>query len=642
MGLIKGCVIHVLPFCCIESALFLSNMSMRPREAVEEASRFSLRTVFQGNGPSVRTATTTAYNMATQAPVQPQPQPQPQTAQGFAYAQPAVYDEESSRLGNAVTKLQGSYAPPPGFVNTGFKFTLPTVRVPETKASALQPMAYNTQNEGTLSAGYLTGGSGGSQAEVMRLTAVVEEMSGKLKKATEKLAKTEQSVVKGNIALNQERTASLVKIHNLSNELAATQQREAQVRAELAAVPKISDFEHERFKIQAEGAVALQSSYDLEVKKSEALAMEIEQLKEAQKHLINKHEAHANELREAHTSAIATHDALLVEHANTCAQLEELKTTTCCNGVEDGKDVQQGTIVATDENQDLVVRSLIDEIQKLKEERMQQAEETKALMKAAQEVPESEFEAKYNELLKKHEESLQTIQSMKEQHEAETETVCKLDDKIASLRSDLQCASEARDALEHAKSELEESLRSATDELKEATRPPERSAQQLSIDAAHTDAVALAEASTKAAMKNGGADHVALAKAARDRTRARRLKALSEGKPMSFQVHACNAVSLYSPPTEAQAHIEKSISQNKNIFGVAKHQQYSYNTVTGAAAMEPGMKHRMDRIVTAVGADMKTNFTEARDAWVATFDVKELRVNETQAATTTSSGSREA
>jgi hypothetical protein len=598
-------------------------MSMRPRDAVEEASRFSLRTVFQGHGSAVRAATTTPYNMATQAQVPSQP----------AHAQSTAYTEEPPRPANAAFNSQGLVISSPPLSNpNGFKFTLPNVRVAESKASALPPMAYNTHSEGTLSAGYLTGGSGGSQAEVMRLTAVVEEMSGKLKKAIEKLAKTEQSVAKGNVALNQERTASLVKIHNLSTELAASQQREVYARNELAAMPKISDFEHERFKIQAEGAVALQSSFDLEVKKSEALAWEIQQLKEAQIRIMASHEENVNELKQAHTSAIATHDALLVEHANTCAQLEELKATACCNTVTDG------TMVVTDENQDMVVRSLVDEIQKLKEERQKNSESIKAIMKEANDVPASEVEAKYNELMATHSDTLQQMTSMQQKHEAETETVCKLDECIAGLRSDLCCAAEARDSLEHAKTELEESLKKAKEQLEEATRPPERTAQQRLMDDAHTAAAAAAATSTAAAMRNGGADHVALAKAARDRTYARRMQSISEGKPTSFKLHACHDIPSYCAPTEAQVHIEKALSQNKNIFGAAKHQDYSYTMSTGSAAMDPGMKARMDRIVTAVGADMKTNFTEARDAWIATFDTKQLRVNGAQAATTTSSG----
>ena len=135
------------------------------------------------------------------------------------------------------------------------------------------PMRSTTAEAGNrmLRAGYIVGGHQGSQTEVMRLNGIVDDMQHKLKKCTDRLATTEQSVARGNAALQSERATSHARAVVLAGQVRDAQAREVSVRSEMAAMPKVSDYDNDRFAMQAQGALQLEQRYEEEVARVAAL-----------------------------------------------------------------------------------------------------------------------------------------------------------------------------------------------------------------------------------------------------------------------------------------------------------------------------------------------------------------------------------
>jgi hypothetical protein len=152
-----------------------------------------------------------------------------------------------------------------------------------------------------LQAGYITGGiTQKSDPELMRLNGIVDDLQERLKRSTERIGNAEQSVARGNAALQTERATSHARIIALAAEVKNAQQRETAVRAELAAVPKLSDMDAAKFEMQARGAVELQASYEKEVQRVEELEL-------------------------AMAEATGKHALLVDENVAMCAQLETAK-----------------------------------------------------------------------------------------------------------------------------------------------------------------------------------------------------------------------------------------------------------------------------------------------------------------------------
>lgn len=221
-------------------------MSVRPQEAAESASRFSLRQVFSSVDAS-------PASVARAAP----PPPAPPTAATFA-PPPAATIAAGALLPAAATNAAA---------NSGLKFTLPQMRGGQT-TSVLAAGHHGARN---LQAGFLSGGTPHTTQETLRLNGIIADLHAKLAASQERLATAERAVARGSKAISNERTNYTARINALSTELRMAQERETAIRAELATVPRQAAFDVERFKIQAEGAVQLQTRYDDAVLRSEEL-----------------------------------------------------------------------------------------------------------------------------------------------------------------------------------------------------------------------------------------------------------------------------------------------------------------------------------------------------------------------------------
>lgn len=190
----------------------------------------------------------------------------------------------------------------------GLKFTLPAMRVPDSEHGSV-PVKSTTAEAGNkmLRAGYIVGGGQGSQTEVLRLNGIVDDLQHKLKKCSDRLATTEQSVARGNAALQSERSTSHARMVALAGQVREAQTREAAVRAEMEAMPKVSDYDQRRFEMQAQGALQLEQRYEEEVGRVAALEEVLATLKLDQE------------------TAAAEHAALQAELEATKAELETTK-----------------------------------------------------------------------------------------------------------------------------------------------------------------------------------------------------------------------------------------------------------------------------------------------------------------------------
>lgn len=298
-------------------------MSVRATDAVEGASRFSLRNMFAG--------------FASEEDLRPTAS-QPQQAVYAPQQQAAVVIKSRS-----VVSPPLNVAPMPMLpMQTGgsIKFSLPELK----NAPARQPTTITSLSTKSLAPGYLSGGGGASESEVLRLSGAVEDLTQKLKKATEKLATTEQSVLRGNKCIQKERHLAHARIIALQSEVRAASEREAAVRIELAAIPKQTDLDAERFRIQSEGALELEAQFEkekeLRIQAEASLAQELENAAQVKRSL---------EALEGERDALkATHEALQLSHTTACEKLEKAMQSNAhdtAKQLSENLEVQTGKVV---------------------------------------------------------------------------------------------------------------------------------------------------------------------------------------------------------------------------------------------------------------------------------------------------------
>jgi len=252
-----------------------------PQEVADEASRFTLRSIFtqqqQQHGAPAAAALHAAAHEQQPPPPQP-PQPQPQQCRQLRFDLATSSQQQQPGPEAALTAAAAA---------AGFKFTLPVMR----SAGAARSGGLGGQplgGEKKLQPGYVAGGfADANHPEIMRLNSIVHELHSKLRKSSERVATAEQSVARGNAALQSERSTAHARIVALASEVKNAQHREANVRAELVAVPSV---DRAKFEMQARGAVELQASYEDELRRAEGL-------------------------QEAVDGLTAKHDAVVAEHA---------------------------------------------------------------------------------------------------------------------------------------------------------------------------------------------------------------------------------------------------------------------------------------------------------------------------------------
>lgn len=120
-------------------------------------------------------------------------------------------------------------------------------------------LAGQLESQRKIPAGYVHGGSD-NNAEIMRLTALLEDARAKIDRAHTKLTASETSVCRANNALVSERATANARLAQLSAEVRTLREAEANLKTELANTPTATQAIHdkERFKIAAEGAVRME------------------------------------------------------------------------------------------------------------------------------------------------------------------------------------------------------------------------------------------------------------------------------------------------------------------------------------------------------------------------------------------------
>lgn len=245
-------------------------MSVRPQEAAETASRFSLRSVFAG---SFEDTAESPKLHATPAPA--------------ALAAPPAQ----------VPALNIAANP-----NSNLKFTLPQMR----STAALGGAAVGEKPGRHINAGFLSGGMAQTSQETLRLNGMIADLHSKLDASAARCTEAQAAVERANKRLQNDRSSFNARITTLSNELRAAQQREAAARAELAAAPRQSALDMERFKLQAEGAVELQAKYDEAVARAQELEDLVAETNAAFIELRSKHAKLEDALVEAKMDAQQT------------------------------------------------------------------------------------------------------------------------------------------------------------------------------------------------------------------------------------------------------------------------------------------------------------------------------------------------
>ena len=251
-------------------------MSIRAEDAAAEASRFSLRTSLFGGGAPDTAPTHAMHASAGVAAVAyghiPQPHqahqqrpiaspfaPAMQTARSAAATAAApprapptlslsfnsVIGQRPGGHGNTGNTSSNAHAGTPPATQKSTQATLQAIaRIAEEhrlRAAAMGRMASAAPTTGpgassdatrTLPSGYIHGGNQriDAQAEVMRLTATVDALNGKLASQSERLQRTEASLVRANRAMTSERATSNARLLRMQNEVKDLRSKESTVR----------------------------------------------------------------------------------------------------------------------------------------------------------------------------------------------------------------------------------------------------------------------------------------------------------------------------------------------------------------------------------------------------------------------------
>ena len=463
-------------------------MSVRPQEAAESASRFSLRSVFGSATPTP----TPHESPPTNGDMSFAPPPHVQV---HPHAQVQRSAHEPLRMSDEWARRGATHAPAAVGVGVGggggFKFTLPQMRGPA--APGVRPTAPGTGSNiaRSLQAGFVSGGAAQTTQETLRLNGVIADLQSKLDSSAERLASAERSIARGNKALATERATYNARLTALSAELKGAKEREVVARTELASVPRMEAFDMERFKMQAEGAVELQARYD------EALARTTEL------------EALVAETTEAHEAMKLQHaaleEALVVAQLAVGAEQQERTEAAQNDAVEAAESIAVAAAEATESIAVAAAAAQNDAV--LAAEAAEAAEATGAVEPPADAIAGLRLAV---------EEHLRTIESLKTDC-AEADAIIKSNDtKIAALCDE-------RDA---AKAETAEAIASRDRVLSEAETLPEAELSEMErVTEAVQAASAAAERISKAGVNATPAMHADLG---RKRMMANRLRRAAE------------------------------------------------------------------------------------------------------------------
>ena len=296
-------------------------MSVRPSEVAEGAQRFSLRRVFKALEASSSEEPPTSTTASTAAPT---------AAPTAAFAPPAAAPSAPASVKSSLTVDLGLRPPTKAHApllalsesTSRLKFSLPNMTPPPSSRAPGGDARVTTGAAASnkwLPAGYVAGGAAGSVEHTMHLKGIVEDLQSKLNKCNEKLSITEQSVARGNAALQSERATSHARITALAGQVKDAQRREESVRAEMAAMPRVSDYDQQRFELQAQGALHLEKKHAEEVARAAAL----EEAFAGMHAQLASVEAERASLREQLATAKAAADAAVATAESTAASVKK-------------------------------------------------------------------------------------------------------------------------------------------------------------------------------------------------------------------------------------------------------------------------------------------------------------------------------
>lgn len=220
-------------------------MSIRPEDAAAEASRFSLRGSFFGKSvplpvplaaqvqyqppqPSVQLQT-----MPLAAQMHPRSRPSPTAAPPAAQttfsfqslvgtkspnvaSQQAARNLQTQRTMQAITRIADDQKMRTAFSNT----------------PGISSIEFASASSRTLPSGFINGGNQrlDSQAEVLRLSAAVDSLNSKLASQSDRLQRTEASLVRANRSITSERAISNARLLRMQTEVKDLRSRESSIR----------------------------------------------------------------------------------------------------------------------------------------------------------------------------------------------------------------------------------------------------------------------------------------------------------------------------------------------------------------------------------------------------------------------------
>lgn len=235
-------------------------MSIRPEDAARQASRFSLRTAFLGSSdvpqpPPQQSIAAIPRYYSHQVATPQIPAAAIQTAGTPLLRQaPAVSQSQGLTFGSIVGKAgiganggsSGAPQPNNGMSNTAVEAMRKIAEIQrmnatgqneESRPVSFTKSAHSSNFNRVLQSGYINGGSTNTDAsaEIMRLTGLVDSMNGKLVMQSERLQRTEASLVKANRAMTSERATHNGRMLKMQGDLKGLQASEAKLKEKLSS-----------------------------------------------------------------------------------------------------------------------------------------------------------------------------------------------------------------------------------------------------------------------------------------------------------------------------------------------------------------------------------------------------------------------
>lgn len=206
---------------------------------VEDASRFSLRTSLLGEQSPVAAVAAaptipSALSPFVIAPPQhhPQQHASPTSAPAAAARSLTFKNLLPSQAAHAAVQAANAQA-----ANARTAHALASIAAAQKRAAPLPLVATRPSADGrVLPSGFVSGGSAnaGAQAEVMRLTAKLDALQSQMAAQSERLAKTEASLVRANRTMTSERATANGRLLRMQTELTDLRSKEAKLREQTA------------------------------------------------------------------------------------------------------------------------------------------------------------------------------------------------------------------------------------------------------------------------------------------------------------------------------------------------------------------------------------------------------------------------